>query len=222
MKCITALAALSLVVGTLSPAQAQEKVVLENLGITFKTVPGYDIVPPEKLAPGLDFELRGQWSKSKLGFQSNSRSLTIHVVDGMAILALPADKTGLYKPGELPEGDAKTITAIIEKIIPGFVVQKTAKVKLANHDALACLFSLDVPEANDEVTGRLVFVATKNKVLLILFGTTNEQWDLRSKDLDKMLGSLKFIGEEPAPAAKPAAPAEKPTTKPAPKKAKGK
>ncbi len=213
MKFFPALAAFSLVVGSLAPAQAQEKVVLENLGITFKTIAGYDIVPPEKRG-GLDFELRGQWSRSKLGFQSGRSTLTIHVVDGMGIMALPPDRTGLYKPGELPEGDARSIMVILEKLISGFVVQKTAKVKLAGHDALACLFSMDMPEANDEVTGRLLIVSTKNKLLLIIFGTVNEQWDLRAKDFDKMLSTLRFIGEEPPATPKPTA-----TPQPAPKPA---
>lgn len=187
--------------------------VLEDLGITFKTVPGYDVVPQDKLPPGADFELRGQWSRSKLGFRSGNTTTTIHVVDGMAIVALPQDKSGLYKPGELPIGDAKTIALILDRYLPGFVIQKSAKIKLANHDALACLFSMSVPEANEEVTGRLVFVSTRNKLLLIAFGTVNEQWDLRSKDFDKMMGTLKFIGEEPAPA-----PAKPTPTKPTPTK----
>jgi hypothetical protein len=217
MKLITALAALSLVIGSLSPAQAQEKVVLEDLGITFKTVAGYDIVPPEKRASGLDFELRGQWSKSKLGGITGNTRVTVHVVDGMAILALPPDRTGLYKPGELPESDVKVISFIIEKIAPGFVIQKTAKIKLANHDAIACLFSIDIPEANDEATGRMIFVASKSQVLIIFFATTNEQWSQRSPDLDKMMSTLKFIGEE---SAKPTPPTSKPAppTKPAPAK----
>jgi hypothetical protein len=215
MKCITALAALSLVLGCLGPVQAQEKVVLDDLGISFKTIPGYSIVPPERRS-GLDFELRGEWSRSKLGIQSGNSTLTVHVVDGMAIIALPPDRTGLYKPGELPEGGAKTISQILEKLISGFVIQKTAKIKLAGHDALASLFSMDVPEANDEVTGRLLFVATKSKLLLILFGTVNDQWDLRSKDFDKMMSTLKFLDDEPLAPEKPA------PKKPTPAKSKRK
>ena len=218
MKLITALAALSLVVvGSLSPAQAQEKVVLENLGISFKTVPGYDIVSPEKLDSGIDFELRGQWSKSKLGFKSANRTVTVHIVDGMLILSLPPDRTGLVKPGEFPDADAKTLARIFEVLIPGFVVQKTAKTKLSGHDTLAVLFSLDVPEANDEVTGRLLFVPTKSRPLLIIFGTTNEQWDLRSKDFDTMLSTLKFLDDKPAP-GKPTTTTKTPPAKPVGKK----
>lgn len=213
MKRITALAALSLTVGSLAPAQAQEKVVLDHLGISFKTIAGYDIVPREKLESGIEFELRGQWSRSKLGFKSANRTLTVHVVDGMLILSLPPDRTGLVKPGEFPDGDAKTLTRIIEAIIPGFVVQKSAKIKLASHDVLAVLFSMDMPEANDEVTGRLLFVPTKNRPLLIIFGTTNEQWDLRSKDFDKMLATLKFLDDKPAPVPAPPTKPAKPTGK---------
>ena len=213
MKFFSALVALSLTVGSLAPAQAQEKVILENLGISFKTVPGYDIVPPAKLEGNIEFELRGQWSRSKLGYQSGTHRVSVHIVDGMIIMTLPPDKTGLSKPGELPDGDAKLITRIIEVLIPGFVVQRTAKIKLSGHDALACLFSMDMPEANDEVTGRLLFVATKRQPLLIIFGTVNEQWDLRAKDFDKMLSTLKFLGEEPTPTPAPAKPAPKPPTK---------
>ena len=215
MKLITALAALSLVVGSLSPAQAQGEntIILDEFRMKLTKPATYTRAVSDETYP-IVLYLQSPIDRYSNTQQTSKATLSYKLLGGILLITMPKPKTGLQSEVDNALPSDREVEAF-SKVVPGMAIEKKAKIKVAGRDALSVLASLDISQTHgiqEEATLRLIFMVHKNTRMIWLFAGMNADFEATVKDFEKTINSIKFLDDKPAA----------PTTKTSPAKPTGK
>jgi hypothetical protein len=182
----------------------EDKIFLNDLGISFVKPPDYRKARPEEVSsPLMRFLLRSPGSdRYKPALHTEGAVMRVSVVGGIFLMVIPRAKNDLSSGGGLTLDNPDNLG----KLVPGMQYQNSAKIKIAGRDALAILATIPIQPGlgiPEDAMVRLIFMEHKNSLLLWGFGAIDSEFKPRVKAFEKMMATVRFKGDpEPKPTGK--------------------